>query len=128
MVSGSSDQTARVWDLRDGNVMVQFEGHRAAVNCIALASNETKAVTGDEEGRAIVWSTHNGHVLHELEGHNCAILCLVAMPVEEKAFLVGETIEAQMSSGSWKIGKVRAVSGPGRYLIRIFHSQDPDAT
>lgn len=36
MVSASSDQSAKLWDLRSGDVIRNYLGHNLAVTCVAL--------------------------------------------------------------------------------------------
>lgn len=36
LVSASSDQSAKLWDLRTGEVVRNFAGHNLAVTCVAL--------------------------------------------------------------------------------------------
>lgn len=36
LVTASSDSTARLWNLRTGDVVRQYHGHQGAVTCVAL--------------------------------------------------------------------------------------------
>ena len=36
LVTASSDATARLWNLRTGDVVRQYHGHQSAVTCVAL--------------------------------------------------------------------------------------------
>jgi G protein beta subunit-like protein len=36
LVTGSSDQTARLWDISRGEVIKNYTGHHKAVVCVAL--------------------------------------------------------------------------------------------
>ncbi len=36
LVTGSSDQTARLWDVAQGETIRQYTGHHKAITCIAL--------------------------------------------------------------------------------------------
>ena len=36
LVTASSDATARLWNLRTGDVVRKYDGHQGAVTCVAL--------------------------------------------------------------------------------------------
>ena len=46
----SSDQTARIWDLRNGECIQQFEGHVADVNSVRYYPSGEAFATGSDDG------------------------------------------------------------------------------
>lgn len=68
-LSGSSDQTLRLWDLATGRVVRCLEGHGGAVFALALADNGRTALSGSYDQTLKVWDLSTGHAVLTLEGH-----------------------------------------------------------
>ncbi|KAI6144318.1 WD40-repeat-containing domain protein [Pisolithus tinctorius] len=47
LVSGSTDRTARIWDLNTGRCTHVFEGHTSTVRCLAIVRPEVIDVEGE---------------------------------------------------------------------------------
>ena len=56
VLTGSADNTARLWDLNTASVVQVFEGHEAAINAVAFAPDGTQFVTGSADHTARLWS------------------------------------------------------------------------
>lgn len=70
IVSGSRDQTARIWAAETGGLLHVLEGHRSPVQAVdlgAIAGREV-AITGDQSGTVRVWSPKTGEMIRELTG------------------------------------------------------------
>jgi WD40 repeat protein len=61
-VSGSGDQTLRVWDLGTGLCTHTLRGHAGGVNAVALRS-DSRAVSASHDGTLRVWDLATGHCL-----------------------------------------------------------------
>jgi WD40 repeat protein len=81
-LSGSRDQTARVWDLRTGEQLACFEGHRRSPGWwrrlvgVAWLGNE-QAISASENGVVCVWDAATGQEIAR-HLHGAAVACLVA--------------------------------------------------
>jgi WD40 repeat protein len=64
-VTGSSDRTARVWDLRTGKEKQPQLSHTAPVYSVAVTQDGTRVVTGAEK-EARVWDANTGKLLRTL--------------------------------------------------------------
>ena len=53
MVSGSSDNTIRLWDIESGSCLRVLEGHEELVRCIRFDDN--RIVSGAYDGKIKVW-------------------------------------------------------------------------
>jgi WD40 repeat protein len=56
VVTGSLDQTARIWDTDSGRVVRNFTGHAAALRFAAISSDNQLLLTGDFDA-AYLWLT-----------------------------------------------------------------------
>ena len=55
VVSGSEDNTLRVWTLRDGRCIATLVGHTAAVDCCVIAPNYRYLISGSWDGAVKLW-------------------------------------------------------------------------
>jgi WD40 repeat protein len=58
LVSGSHDQTLRVWDVQSGNAVATFHDD-GAVQTVAVAPDGTRFATGGEDGVVKIWARAN---------------------------------------------------------------------
>ncbi len=56
LVSGSDDQTIRLWNLKTGQLLHQFKGHQAAVNTVAISPNGQKLISGSLDRTIVAWN------------------------------------------------------------------------
>ncbi|GAA5850910.1 hypothetical protein JCM9279_006239 [Rhodotorula babjevae] len=82
VVSGSRDQTVRIWDLASGTTTATLQGHEGSVLC--LQYDDKILVTGSSDSRVIVWdligdpATGRGRheIVRTLVGHSMGVLDL----------------------------------------------------
>lgn len=56
ILSGSSDKTARLWDLSSGKEVVRLEGHTDSILSVALSLDGRYAATGGRDNTIKIWS------------------------------------------------------------------------
>ncbi|KAH6559912.1 hypothetical protein BASA50_009002 [Batrachochytrium salamandrivorans] len=74
IVSGSRDDTIKIWDMKSGMCTRTLVGHTASVLC--LQYNDTILVSGSSDSSIIVWNLGTGQVLRKLRGHTESVLNL----------------------------------------------------
>ena len=79
-VSGSSDQTVRVWDLSSGQCLATLEGHSNWVRSVAVSPDGTRAVSGSDDQTVRVWDLSSGQCLATLEGHSDRVWSVAVSP------------------------------------------------
>ena len=67
-MTGSADNTARIWDLETGRTRVVLKGHRDTVSAVGFSPDGRYVVTGSYDGTARVWDVETGEQLLELRG------------------------------------------------------------
>ncbi|KAG2142890.1 uncharacterized protein EDB93DRAFT_598081 [Suillus bovinus] len=63
MVTGSDDNTLRLWDLKTGDVLKKMEGHRSWVLALTISRDGQLIASGDEGGNIIIWHGETGESL-----------------------------------------------------------------
>jgi WD40 repeat protein len=69
LVSGSLDDTIKVWDLQTGAEMVTLQGHPRGVNDLRISTKGQVLVSCGDDGTVKVWNLSAGRLIHTLEGH-----------------------------------------------------------
>jgi WD40 repeat protein/serine/threonine protein kinase len=80
IVTGSADQTARVWDAATGKELLTLKGHSAAINSVAFSPDGQRIVTGSADQTAKVWDAATGKERLTLKGHSAAINSVAFSP------------------------------------------------
>jgi WD40 repeat protein/serine/threonine protein kinase len=87
-VSGSRDDTARIWETSSGRCMHILEGHGSRVSAVALTPDGRFAITGSYDSTARLWGIADGRCLHTLAGHTKPVTC-VALTADGRHALTG---------------------------------------
>ena len=70
VVSGSGDETVRLWDTATGALLQTLEGHTRSVTSVAFSPDGKQVVSGSDDGTVRLWDTATGAPLQTLEGHS----------------------------------------------------------
>jgi len=74
LISGSLDNTIRLWDVNSGKANSTLFGHIEGV--WAVASDKLRLVSGSHDRTIKVWSREEGRCMATLVGHRGAVTCL----------------------------------------------------
>ena len=66
IVSGSDDNSVRVWDASTGVELKELKGHTYPVNSVGFSSDGTRIVSGSDDRSVRVWDASTGVELKEL--------------------------------------------------------------
>jgi WD40 repeat protein len=66
VLTGSDDQTARLWDAATGKELRAFLGHCEAVKCVRFSPDGRKALTGSYDSTVRNWDCASGRELCQL--------------------------------------------------------------
>ncbi|KJU82397.1 repeat-containing protein [Candidatus Magnetobacterium bavaricum] len=70
IVSGSDDNTVKVWDMTNGSMINTLQGHSGYVPSVAISPDGTKIVSGSDDNTVNVWDMTNGNMINTLQGHS----------------------------------------------------------
>jgi WD40 repeat protein len=72
LITGSKDDTIKIWDLHTHSCIHTFKGHGGSVLC--LHYNQEYLVTGSSDSSIIVWSLLSGTLQRRIWGHSESVL------------------------------------------------------
>lgn len=93
ILSGSRDNTAKLWDSNGGNV-VTLRGHEGAVTCVAFSPDGQRCLTGSTDCTVRLWDVLSGKELATFRSHSKAV-AHVAFRADGKQF-VSEGIDSAL--------------------------------
>jgi WD40 repeat protein len=90
VVTGSYDETARVWDMATGKVKLVLGGHTDNVSSAAFSPDSTRVLTAAFDGKVRVWNVAELFKPTKFDGHRDVVSAVAFSPDGE-----------QFVSGSW---------------------------
>ena len=60
LVSGSNDNTVKLWDIQTGGVVKTFYGHTKRVRAVSLSADYTRIASGSEDETIHLWNIQTG--------------------------------------------------------------------
>jgi len=73
IVSGSGDNTLRVWDSKTGKCISTLIGHLGSVTSVAFSDDSKMIVSGSSDKTLRIWDIETGECLSTLHGHSDAV-------------------------------------------------------
>ena len=70
LVTGSADNTAKLWDVFTGRCLMTYIGHKDWISTVFLSHDGEKVVTGSRDNAVILWDTNSGERLVDFIGHS----------------------------------------------------------
>ncbi|KAH9204400.1 hypothetical protein DL95DRAFT_471524, partial [Leptodontidium sp. 2 PMI_412] len=80
VVSGSLDETVRLWDATTGAALETLEGHSGSVNSVAFSPDGKQVVSGSNNRTVRLWDATTGAALQTLEGHSDQVNSVAISP------------------------------------------------
>ncbi|KAI0477898.1 WD40-repeat-containing domain protein [Xylariaceae sp. FL0804] len=73
LVSGSYDNTVRVWRISTGEVMHTLQGHSQKVYSVVLDVKRNRCISGSMDSFVKIWDLDTGACLYTLQGHTLLV-------------------------------------------------------
>jgi WD40 repeat protein len=93
IVTGSTDKTAKVWDVQTGQELMTLRGHSNLVNAVAFSPDDRRLITASFDNTARIWDSATGMELRILKGQDKHGLYCVAWSPDGKQIATGECID-----------------------------------
>jgi len=100
VLSGSSDNTLRLWNIASGECLRTFAGHGAQVCAVAAVPHGPFAVSGSHDETLRLWNIYSGNCVRTLEGHVGEVSCVAVAPDGQTVISGGEDCTLRL----WELG------------------------
>lgn len=80
LVSGSRDQTIKIWNLKTETLVNTLTGHDLWVRSVAISPDGQSIVSGSYDNTIKIWNLNTGELLNSLTGHGDAIWSVAISP------------------------------------------------
>lgn len=121
-LTGSDDQTVRLWDIVTAKEIRCFEGHSASVRSVALSFDGRFVLTGSSDATARLWITATGAEIRRLE-HPAAVTSVAFSP-DGKQVLTG-SLDGKARLWDTETGESSGVfEGHGDSILAVAFSSD----
>ena len=69
VLTGSHDETAKLWNSATGALIQTFSGHESSVTSVVLSANGDRVLTGSWDNTAKLWNSATGALIQTFSGH-----------------------------------------------------------
>jgi hypothetical protein len=80
VVTGSWDNSAKIWNVETGNDVRKLIGHAGYVNAASFSPDGAQVLTASDDRSARLWDTKTGAVAHVFTGHKDRVTSAVFSP------------------------------------------------
>jgi len=80
VVSGSRDNTVRLWALATGKEVQRFTGHQSSVNSVAVTPDGRHVVSGSWDNTVRLWDLATGQEVRRFTGHRTWVKSVAVTP------------------------------------------------
>jgi sugar lactone lactonase YvrE len=80
VVSGSADNTIRLWDTSGKPIGQPFKGHQSSVNSVAFSRDGKTVVSGSFDGTIRLWDTSGKPIGQPFKGHESVVISVAFSP------------------------------------------------
>ena len=70
LVSGSRDETVKLWDVQTGGVIKTFHVYTKSITSVSISPDCTMIASGCKDGTIHLWDIQTGGCFHVIDGHN----------------------------------------------------------
>ncbi|MEM7726847.1 MAG: WD40 repeat domain-containing protein [Cyanobacteria bacterium P01_A01_bin.45] len=90
LVSGSADNTVKVWNLHNGKLLRTLKDHKGRVTSVAIAPDGEILITGSDDSTIKIWNLKTGELISTLNQSEAVVTSIVITP-DGKKFIGAST-------------------------------------
>ena len=80
VLSGSEDNTLRLWEVATGRLIRVFKGHSSSVTSVAFSHDGAHVLSGSWDKTVKLWDATTGQLLRTFKGHSSAVTSVAFSP------------------------------------------------
>jgi WD40 repeat protein len=80
VLSGSRDNTLKLWDAASGGLLRTFAGHSHEVLSVAFSPDGRQVLSGSRDNTLKLWGAASGALIHTFEGHSDVVSSVAFSP------------------------------------------------
>ncbi|WP_235656347.1 WD40 repeat domain-containing protein, partial [Fischerella thermalis] len=123
MVSGSCDDTIKIWCLSTGTLLDCLTKHSDGVNTVAISPDGKTLVSGSDDNTIKIWSLSTGKLLRTLTEHSNSVMTVAISP--DGQTLVSGSYDNTIKIWSLSTGKLlRTLTGHSDWVRCVAISPD----
>ncbi|KAF9438218.1 hypothetical protein BGZ76_009145 [Entomortierella beljakovae] len=107
LISGSSDDCIRVWDLTTGECIHIMDDHNHIVYSVAYSPNQVQFASAGHDKKIRIWDVETGSCLHVLDGHSSEVMSIMYSPSGEQ--IVSSSRDKTARVWNVKTGDIRFI-------------------
>lgn len=123
VITGSSDDTAKLWDVATGRLVRTLEGHAHSVTSVAFSPDGQHVVSGSNDKTLRLWEVTTGRLIHTFAGHSDRVGSVVFSP-DGSRVLSGsndKTVKLWEARSGWLL---RTFEGHSNFVTEVAFSPD----
>ena len=122
-ISGSSDNTLKVWDIKSGKEMQTLAGHTGWVYAVAVTPDGSYAISGSSDNTLKVWDIESGYEIRTLAGHTSLVYAVAVTP--DGRYAISGSSDKTLKVWDIESGKILAsFSGDAPFLACAISPDD----
>ncbi len=123
LVSGSVDNTIKLWNFQNGKQLYTLSGHSQKVRSVAISADGQKLASGSWDKTIRIWKLHTRQQVHTLKGHTDGILSVAFSP--DGQILASSSADKTVKLWDLRTGKlIRTLSGHSSWVYSVAISPD----
>ncbi|NEO93353.1 MAG: WD40 repeat domain-containing protein [Moorea sp. SIO3G5] len=111
VISGSSDNTVKVWNLNTGAEVLTLKGHSARVHAVAVTPDGTRVISGASDHTVRVWSLATGKEIQRFNGHSHPVVAVAVTPNGKEVVSVSVANYNSMKAWDLETGEELTIKG-----------------
>ncbi|MBL8424565.1 MAG: pentapeptide repeat-containing protein [Candidatus Accumulibacter phosphatis] len=84
LLSGSYDETLRLWDAETGQEIRSFTGHQGPVASVAFSPDGRRLLSGSKDQTLRLWDAESGQVIRSFAGHQSWVTSIAFSPDDRR--------------------------------------------
>ncbi|ODS41779.1 MAG: hypothetical protein A7315_00250 [Candidatus Altiarchaeales archaeon WOR_SM1_79] len=123
IVSGSGDNTIKIWDFERGEEIRTLEGHNNSVVSVFVTPDRKNIVSGSGDKTIKIWDFEKGEEIRTLKEHKSIVESVFVTP--DKKFIVSGSWDKTIKIWDFEKGEeIRTLEGHNEFVWSVFVTPD----